>query len=241
MVNVLLVIEDYGEMIFLQTLLKKLGFNVEGIQSGKALERTMLSFYPEILIMTAHGRRISGVKVAKELKKIDHQPCILLLAAAGQLEDLRGQSLDQVDDLLESPVNTQDLLKSLARFSKIDPDFLMQKYKSMKRRQEDQEIDLNLLRTDSEQIEGVSSSHWQNLKENNTTFDLSSTLPDSERKQRFAQALSQIEKPMHNGFAKEKVRLYHKKIREQENPQQLQKLEEERQSFVKTLFNFFKK
>src|SRR5262245_13824695 len=114
MKRILLVIDDYGELLFLQTLLKKLGFDVDGIQNERHFEESCLSLNPDVIIASAKGKRVNGLEIAEGLRKVRGFPKILLLAANTIVERLRGLQLAHIDGVLESPVSAIQLLSLIA-------------------------------------------------------------------------------------------------------------------------------
>lgn len=147
MLRVLLAIDDYGEMVYLQTLLKKLGFDVDGVQSQRAFVGKQLGFNPQVVLATANGRRVNGIELAEGLIRRQGIPKFILLAHPNAIEGLDLSNLKNVDGHLESPVNVQSLLETIARVGSIDAKGLLEKYNRMKATlQPDEEGDLTLLK-----------------------------------------------------------------------------------------------
>ena len=112
MLRVLLVLEDYGELMFLQTVLKKIGFDVDSIQNPRMFADSMLSLNPDVLVMTAYGKRIRGVEMVAGIKKNRGLPKIILIRSATLSKDIY-KELD-VDVWLDSPVAAPNLLDAIA-------------------------------------------------------------------------------------------------------------------------------
>src|SRR3954463_12035040 len=87
MLRVLMVLEDYGELMFLQTVLKKIGFDVDAIQNPRSFHDSLLRMNPDVLVMTAHGKRVRGIDLVKGLKKVRGLPKVLLLRSPGSTEE----------------------------------------------------------------------------------------------------------------------------------------------------------
>ena len=133
MYRVLTVIDDYNELVYLQTLLKKLGFDVEGIQSQKKFENIMLAFNPSLIIASAQGRNVDGLSIAKSLKKNKKGlPTMVILRSVAQVYRQGAFDIPEIDEVLDSPVNVQKLLRCIATYSGMDEEALSEKYAKFK-------------------------------------------------------------------------------------------------------------
>lgn len=245
MLRVLLAVDDYGELLFLQTLLKKLGFDVDGIQSEQRFEEAFLALNPDMIIATARGKRINGMEIAEGLRRSKGLPKVLLLAPSAIIEKLRGIEIQNVDALLESPVGALGLLAELALHGGIDRQALIDKYKKLKATlSPEREADLHILRRDAEAEEwlksgaGGSAAVDQGVAE--TLESVSplkpSSMSEEARRERFKAMIDKTEKPQNDRFPRERIVQFHKEIRAQEQSEDTRELEEERQGFVKALF-----
>ena len=79
MLRVLLVLEDYGELVFLQILLSKLGFDVGTLKNPKAMQDSLAKLNPDVVLMTARGKRVNGTELSAHIKKIQGRPKIVFL------------------------------------------------------------------------------------------------------------------------------------------------------------------
>lgn len=235
MKRVLLVIDDYGELLFLQTLLKKLGFDVDGIQNERSFEDTFLALNPEIVIATAKGKRINGLEIAEGLRKVRGLPKVILLATGPIWDRLRGLEIPSVDGVLESPVAASRLLGMIAGVAELDRDGLLEKYRKLKATlSKDSEADAQILQrelaaeSDQGGVAGVASAPKPLLRP--------STMSSEERQKRYQEHLAKQEPVELSRFPRERVEEFTKEIRATEDPQEIAALEEERQTFVKAMF-----
>lgn len=251
MLRVLLAVDDYGELLFLQTLLKKLGFDVDGIQSEQRFEEAFLALNPDMIIATAKGKRINGMEIAEGLRRSKGLPKVLLLASSAIIEKLRGIEIQNVDALLESPVGALSLLAELALHGGIDRQALIDKYKKLKATlSPEREADLQILRRDAEAEEWLKSGGGgaiaadqqgpPNLGSAEIPESVSplkpSSMSEETRRERFKAMIDKTEKPQNDRFPRERIVQFHKDIRAQEQSEDTRELEEERQGFVKALF-----
>lgn len=240
MQRVLLVIDDYGELLFLQTLLKKLGFDVDGIQNERGFEESYLALNPELIIATAKGKRVNGLEMADGLRRVRGFPKLILLAGGPFFEKLRGLQIENVDGILESPVATTGLLQTIARVGNLDETALLDKYRRFKATlSPGNEVDQQILKRDKVEAEEkivVSGMPQPSPVTSGAIHMQPSILTPSEREERFAKTLAELEEPTIQIFDRERVHKFTKMIRATENPHSVEKLENERQEFVKALF-----
>lgn len=130
--RVLLVVDDYGELVYLQTLLKKLGFDVDGIQNQRSFEDSVLSLNPDVVIATAKGKRVNGIEMVENLKRNRGVPKVLLLVPSQIIDRIKVASLANVDASIESPVKANELLMVLGQLTDIDAPQLIDKYQKLK-------------------------------------------------------------------------------------------------------------
>lgn len=243
--RVLLYLDDYSELVYMETLFKKLGFDAQGVQTVRAFEDALLALNPEVCIMTARGKRVHGLDVAESLTRKRGSPKIMMFAPRGLAEKLRAENIPFVDAWVETPPMLQVLLSTLATTTGMDPGPLIEKYKKIRMQMPEVQgyhpaPEPNVDGMDGEteedrQLGGVTPG------ETTTSIYVSSTLSEQDRRERYQLALSKLEKPTVNGFARDKVERWTKLIRREENVDVLKELEAERSSFVKALFNVAKR
>jgi len=131
MLRVLLAIDNYNEMASLQTLLRKLGFDVDGIQNQCAFAEKQLSFNPQIVLATARGHSMNGIELAKGIRRFQGVPHFILLVQPQRAKGLNLDHLKNVDGCLESPIDVHRLLEMISQVADIDTVGLMEKYNRM--------------------------------------------------------------------------------------------------------------
>jgi DNA-binding response OmpR family regulator len=234
MKRVLLVIDDYGELLFLQTLLKKLGFDVDGIQNERAFEDSFLALNPEIVIATAKGKRINGLEIAEGIRKVRGLPKVILLATGAIWDRLRGLEIPSVDGVLESPVAASQLLGMIADLAELDKTTLLEKYRRLKATlNKDSEADAHILqREEQDSGQGGVADGSETPKQ----IFQPTTLAPQDRQKKYDEFLAKEEPLKPARFPRERVHQFTKEIRASEDPVETAKLEEERQGFVKAMF-----
>ncbi len=132
MLRVFLVIDDYNELIYLQTLLKKLGFDVEGLQNQKKYTDLSLGFNPHLLITTAKGKKVDGLALARSVHKRRGLPKIVALVSGDETVPPHEAEACGIDQVLESPINPKKLILALSTLGNLDETALMDKYSKIK-------------------------------------------------------------------------------------------------------------
>ena len=260
MVRVLLLVDDYRELVFLQTLLKKTGFDVDGTQNGGKYEEMKLTLNPELIIASSRGKTINGLKLAEDLKRHNDLPRFVLIVPHKMAQKIHGLKLKNVDGIIDSPIDAKKLLVTIAKVCGLDSEALIQKLnKMMSSLDTDNEDDLQLLkmqpgagddkiriagdRQDSDNTgtfvagEGGLEAGAADSTPSSSNVSLNpSSISDDDRQARMQKAIDELETPEADGFASEVVDQWNRRIRTEEKEQDLEDLEDERQRFVKSLF-----
>lgn len=230
MLRVLIAVEDYGELLYLQTLLKKIGFDVEGVQNERGFEEARLSLNPEILLISARGKRIKGINLASQFKKLRGFPKIILLYPENTAPSDLSKDAPGADGAIEAPINPRSILTLIAELGGLNSHTIVEKYKRIRTSlSAEEEADLEILRRDNFDDEGSYDSSLSPEKGEKSQAK-------SSRKKRYEEFLKSVEPPPFDGFSRDKVIRYHKSIRASEDPKAVEDLEIERQNFVKALF-----
>lgn len=126
MQKVMLVIDDYTELVFTENLLKRMGFDVLSLNRDSSFAESLLSFFPDVLIATLKGRHVEGLRLAITLKKKNPNSKTVMLAPSASELTLPPEA--RVDALLEMPVQAVQILTELARLTKLDETQLLEKF-----------------------------------------------------------------------------------------------------------------
>ena len=225
MLRVLMVLEDYGELMFLQTVLKKLGFDVDSIQNPRGFNDHVLSMNPDILVMTAHGKKVQGVDLSKGLRRVRGIPRVILLRSSNGAMEPEAMA----DQWLESPVAALTLLNSIADLCGLNKQVLADKFQKL-RMQEIEEEKARVLRViDGENAELPKS---EDPRGNFGTL-VPSTMTQSERSERYKKFLEEPP-PKEHSFSTKTVIEQVRSLRQNEATDEA--LEDERKRFVEQMF-----
>lgn len=131
MLRVALVLDDYNELIYLQTILRKIGIDVEGLQNVKKYEELSLGFNPQVLITSAFGKKVNGLEFIKNLHRVRGFPRLIVLTTSDRPLSKEEAEATPVDQFMQSPVNPKNLIMSLAQLGNVDEKSLLDKFEKL--------------------------------------------------------------------------------------------------------------
>lgn len=136
----LLIIEDYSEVTFLQTMLMKLGFRVDSVNKQNRVGNSLMLFQPQVIITTAKGRAINGLKLVLDFRKKYPQMHYVFIKHKGQdfVDKLVQDGL--IAGALETPIDPRQLIKILCEVAQLNPEDLLEKYQKFTQKTEDLQI-----------------------------------------------------------------------------------------------------
>lgn len=205
--------DDYNELIFVQSLLQKTGFNVDGTRGERGFTATFLRFNPDVVLfsMKTHG---FGLKLLKQVKQRPGTIVLVPKVVIDKLDQMR--ELAEADIVLETPARPTDLLTNLADLGALSAEPILEKYHKIRSTLGPTEVEGSAFRD----ISGTGEE----------------PPPRSRRAERIKDTLAKLEKPQHNGFSKRDVQDTVKRIRQEEASTNRKDLDEERRAFVKAMF-----
>ncbi|MES2963776.1 MAG: hypothetical protein V4760_07775 [Bdellovibrionota bacterium] len=230
--KVMLVIEDYSEMIGLETTLRRLGFDVLSVAKDVLVNDALLGFFPEILIATYKGRNVDGVKLALKLKKHQIPPAIALLHS-GSAPLISGEDRRAIDAFLESPLRAKSAIETVAKLAKMPVAPLLEKYEKVTNVDLSQGDELLIVGTKAAAPEVSAKGEWDPVKTPG-----SSSISRSARSDRYDKFLTEHDEPVdrvmsHEVAAKAMRDLKKAALAEKD---QLDKIDKEKREFVKAMF-----
>ena len=124
----MLVIDDYKELVALENLLRRLGFDVLSLGKDILVPDALVRFHPEIVIATAKGRAVDGLKVAARVKKQAPSPRVALAYTAGTAPNLTEENKRVVDGLIAVPIQPASAIKLIAQLTGLEVAPLLEKF-----------------------------------------------------------------------------------------------------------------
>lgn len=114
--KILLVYEDYADLMNVESTLKKVGFDVIGLSSEYSMAEQILSFNPDVVIGAGRGGKVSSLGVGKRLKEMVRWQGKSLLIFTPQMKPTPQELMKiRVDMILEAPVAATRILQVLGK------------------------------------------------------------------------------------------------------------------------------
>jgi CheY-like chemotaxis protein len=131
--KIMLVIEDYTDMVSLENLLRRLGFDVLSVSREVLVIDAFFRFFPDIVISTAKGRQLDGFRVAARLKKLQNPPRMILAHSAGTTQSVGNSPVPpEVQEFIvgniQFPILAEHLIQTLAEVGGLNGKMLYEKY-----------------------------------------------------------------------------------------------------------------
>ena len=122
----MLVIDEYKDLVALENLLRRVGFDVLSVGKELLVNDALLRFHPELVIATAKGRSVEGPRLALRLRKLSPPPRVVLVTN-GPLA-LSPELRLVVDGVIETPIQPEVVLMTIAKVAGTDSEQLLAKY-----------------------------------------------------------------------------------------------------------------
>lgn len=241
MPRILLIIDDYNEMMYLQTLLKKLGFDVDSLTNTRNFSDAVLSFNPKFIVMTAQGKKVNGIELAKALVKRSGLPRVFLLKFIGQSFSNGELSDTKIDRVMETPVNILNLLKSVCEIeTQLKFENLSAKLSNIIASDKQGE---DLVHTVKGSSSNKSDVYHVRGGDGEAQVRVKSNMSWEERSQKYEKFLKSLKDAPTGlgGFPKQRIKDYNKRHRIEVLDERMSKLDQHKKDFVKALYSHIKK
>ncbi len=129
--KILLVIDEYKELVALENLLRRLGFDVLSVGKDILVNDALVRFVPEIVIATLKGRAVDGIKVSMRVRRQTPSPLVAFLTAADNATNLSQEQKLYMDALILLPLQPQTVIRTIAQMAQLDPGPLIGKFQKM--------------------------------------------------------------------------------------------------------------
>lgn len=126
--KILLVYEDYPDLMSMETTLRKVGFDVIGLTNEVSVPENILSFNPDLVFALGRGPKVSSLNVGKKLKEMSRWTgkTVLILPSG-----IRPQAEDilkiRMDLLLDAPVTPKRAIQVIAKLLNRDEAALLER------------------------------------------------------------------------------------------------------------------
>jgi len=256
MQRILIAIEDFNELLYCETILKKVGFDTQSFQTELAISEAILTFNPDLLIMSAMGSRVNGVNYLSKLKTKNKTLPVILIGQRNRLN----VSDKQIIALLEPPLSPRILIEVLSSLFHLDEEALLSKYEKSSdfknvnekaslhvKGSASRKFDFSTEESDTEENNAIESEleeydeSDQNVLQNFKSKNQESQEKLNERASRYRKIANSQKLPPFVGFTKEAVQDQVKFFRRDENSPEIKNIDEERRMFAIELARRFKR
>lgn len=236
----MLVIDDYNELIAIETLFRRVGFDVLSIGRDVLVNDALLRFHPDIVVATAKGRSVDGLKLASRLNRLTPVPRVALVHPIGfQLP----QDAKYVDGLLESPVKAKSALGVIANLANLDPVGLLEKFDKLSAARHARNKDGIVVLGENRPTDSVTTVSSRPAEESNLDPILNpgqAATTRTDRSNRYDKFLAENnEEPEFKTLAHDKVKAAMKKLAKDsaKDKDELDRLDREKREFAKAMFS----
>lgn len=245
-------IDDFNELVGLETLFRRLGFDVLSLGRESLVVDAILGFPPDLVIATGRGRNVDGLHMAAKLRIGTVNPRLVVLLPSREDGDFSSDPAllhAEVDAVIETPFDPQAALKVVARLLAIPVDPLLEKLSKIinARLFEAEELKIIKHQEPASPIVHVTGSGAPKTvvakgPAKDTAEDMAEAARRSEREERYAKFLKEEMQddlpPMLNADRMREARL---KLEESEKnlsieeEQRIAKLQREKREFVRAM------
>lgn len=129
--KVMLVIEDFNELVALEAVFRRVGLDVLSLSREILVGDALLHFRPDLVCMSAKGRAVDGPRLAAKLKTSLPTPRVAFVFPATQHGQVLSLIADGqrglVDGLIETPVHPQTVIRTVSQLLGLEADALLEK------------------------------------------------------------------------------------------------------------------
>lgn len=129
MSKILLVYEDYAELMKLDASLKRVGFDVLSITNEFSLSQQMLAFNPDLVVGSGKGSKVSAQSLGKRLKEMARwSGKVILIFPPNHRPSPQDLLALRSNMILEAPVPTPRLLSVISVLLDLDEVQILERY-----------------------------------------------------------------------------------------------------------------
>lgn len=126
--KILLVYEDYADLMSVEGTLKKVGFDVIGLSSEYSIAEQVLAFNPDLVVGAGRGGKVNSLGVGKRLKEMHRwQGKSVLIFPANLKPSPQDLMRIRVDMILEAPVPPVRLVQVVGKILGHDEAVLLER------------------------------------------------------------------------------------------------------------------
>ncbi|MES2767536.1 MAG: hypothetical protein V4596_00200 [Bdellovibrionota bacterium] len=226
MKRILLISEDFNEMTFLETLLKKLGFDTLGIQNPSVAQEKAMTMNPEMLILSDFIKGQSTHQLLEAM--VGYRPNMFVILMKSDVGSKTEHVGEFVNKTIKSPVDPVDFIQSVAEVAKLNVDLLLEKFYKLG-------LFKGIQGTEAFKVSGKvkntpDTQYIKNLK------GMAHEKGAAERKKRYAAQVSSLGEPKATNVDHKVALKEAQEFRSRLQDPEIIKIDEQRQNFVRALF-----
>lgn len=225
MKRILLLTDDFNEMTFLETLLKKLGFDTLGIQNPAQAQEKALAMNPEMLVLSDVIKGHSTHQVLESL--VEYRPNMLVILMKSDVRAQTHHIPEFINKIVKSPIDPVDFIEAVCSVAKLNQEQYLEKFYKLGLFKGvsgggDPITVTGKVKTapDTQYVRGL-----KNLDK-----------PNAERKKRFAEQVKNISEPKADKVDHKTAVKEAQEYRQRSNDTEIKKIDEQRKDFVRALF-----
>lgn len=141
--KILLVIDEYQEMVALENLLRRVGFDVLSVGKDILVNDALNGFFPDIVVTSMKGRAVDGVKVSTRIRKLAPPPRVAFVTNAESAANISVEQKLFTDAVIASPLQPIPVIRTIAQLANLDPNPLIGKFQKLSSgRMGDEKVDI---------------------------------------------------------------------------------------------------
>ncbi len=217
--------EDYNEMVFVETVLKKIGFDCLGLQNDNSLADKVLGFSPALIIADGFGRKINGLVLSQKIKRPKGFPKMLLVMSPPETVSDDDRQRMKIDGLIDRPIHPVQIVEEIARILELDIKSIRQKLDKLGMFQDAAKEEMQIVKGKQKKVVAQQLIH---LKP--TEIDI------EKRIENYKDYLEHLPESDVDTVSRKKVLEQVQEFRSREDDPEIHDIDEERSAFVKALF-----
>ena len=248
MIRVMLVLEDYNEILYLQTLLKKIGLDVLAVNNQKKYFDASLGFSPNVVVASAKQKNVDAIALGWQLKAQGNMQ-LKLIALRGLNVSITEEEVSSagIDSVIDSPVNIKKFVTVISELCQVSPQKYIEKLDRLSSTDESGQEDggarysseddqNNIIKVKGyEEQEEIVEVKGGSSEKRISKYGNIGDKEKEKRAERLNAYLKNMDKPKGQFFSRDTIIKENKKIRKSESKESLA-ADAERKKFVDALF-----
>lgn len=118
--RILICEDDQGILELLKEILEEKGFQVKALTGGKGIQKKILEFLPDLILLDLWMPGMNGKEIIKILKKDDNTKNIPIIIVSALNEAEAVAKNYGVEAYITKPFDIDDLLKTVRKYTSVE-------------------------------------------------------------------------------------------------------------------------